>query len=294
MSSDSTEHRDTRVSLNDDQFCYVRLLDQSQYTFVDPNPEINCNRLGHHGDRVSEGIQIFEFALLIEPSAEEIDKLLVLAGFTEASDLFTLSDNSDLTSFTTHIDRSAANQIYAGTKVDKMIFRGQQGRHPISCELHCKALSMTEGTYSGTPITNRGAPYAFSAGSLALPTAYRFNSWVQVLDNHLAARWNDEVTASALANVERTVHMGINTPYTTSEKALLTTAIGASRLTGLTGTVTFSATPRSTTFEYFDLKWEANPPDLPGKPHEVRMPIWFKAYETDDNHEVEVTNVLAP
>lgn len=282
----------TGLALNGYQFCFVKIQDLSRFTFVDPNNRLICGGYGHKLERVTPGMQIFRLKVLLEPHPGELDILLPLIGYTEGStDTFT--PKSALDEFTTLIRRKSSTNVthtYSNCVINKAIFRGQKGLHPVSVELDLFARGFSEGsTFSPSAIT-ADAPYAFTMGALSLGGASRpFDSFAWVHDNHVQERWNNSVTATALQNVERTIHLGVNTPYTDDEDDLLTTFISSGREAGIAASLTYTNGGQSLAFAHTKVLWEGTPPSIGPKPAEVRMFQFYKAYENGANPEVTIT-----
>lgn len=287
----------SRLQLNGQQYCFVKVQDQSSFKFVDPNGELICSSYDHRDERVAIGPRLIRLHVLLEPTPEEYNLLLPLIGLTEAADVFTPTNS--LTSFNAQVDYSGVDVgNYLVGKVDKAIWRGQQGLAPVSLELQMIFQDFNLDSAFSATAAGLNAPYEFTSGVFGMgatgDTTRRFNSFVCVHDNHLRARFNNAETADNIINVQRTVHLGINTPYTASEDDLLIDGItNSTRLTGQQANLAFTRSPQSMTFDFPNLKWEAKPPDITGKTQETRLMQYYKAYTLSTGALYSITNVLS-
>ncbi len=279
----ATSTLDTRLAINGTEMSAVRVIPTSKYMFVDPNPELMQGDLDHNLERVSEGIQLHGLRVLMEPHPGELDVLIPLIGYSESpTDTFTPADS--LTSFSTLVQLKASTKTvhtYGSCKINRAVFRGQKGLHPVSLELDIWALTLSEGsTYAPSTITQQ-APYAFTKGSLSLRgTATALSSFVWVHDNDLQRRINNSTTADVLQNVNRVVHFGCNTPYTDDEDDILTTFISSGREAGIAGALTYTNGTKNLVFTMPKMLWEVTPPVIGPKPAEVRLDQFYKCYST--------------
>lgn len=280
------------VAINGTRICFIQCTPLTKFGFVDPNPQLMCGIYDHLLERVTPGQQIHGFRLLCAPHPGELDVLIPLIGLTESpADTFTPADS--LTSFTSLLKLKTTTNVtitLSDCVVNRAIFRGQKGRNPVTLELDIFGKTYSEGaTFNPSTITVQ-APYAFTLGSLSLrSTATAFSSFVWIYDNHVARRFNNSVTADVLQNTDRTVHFGVNTPYTDDEDDILATFTSSGREAGIAGTITFTNGAKNLVFAHTKALWEATPPTLGPKPDEVRMFQFYKAYANGSNPSVTIT-----
>ena len=294
----TSESVGARLSLNGLQHCFVRAEDHSRFALVDPNGELMCSGYDHLEERVAIGPRLIRLHVLLYPTPERWDALLGLIGFTEGgSDVWTPMDT--LTEFNAQLDYDGVDVgNYLSGKVDVAIIRGQQGLNPVSCELQMifQNADLT-AAFSGTAET-KNAAYEFTSGTLGLGStgadSRLFNSFVIVYNNHLRVRFNNQTTATNIANTQRTIHFACNTPFTSSELDLLSDAIvDSTRLSGQEATLAFTRSPQSMSWFFENLKWETSFPSIPRKDAEIRLGQQYKAFAQGSDPVVTVTNVLA-
>lgn len=289
----------SRLSINGQQYCFVKVEDKSEFKYVDPNGQIICGGYDHQGERVAIGPRLVRLHTLMYPTPEEWDLLLPLIGFDEDADVFTPKDT--LTSFNAQVDYSGVDVgNYKTGVVDKAIARGQQGLTPVSLELQMvfQDFDLT-AAFSGTSMT-LNAPYEFTASSSGFQlgstgaNTRRINSFVWVYDNQVKGRFNNSITADNLPNTQRIVHLGVNMPYTGDEDDILTDGIvDATRLTGYEANLTFTRSPQSLAFAFENLKWETSPPSVGPKGEETRLMTFWKCYAESTDPLMTITSTLS-
>lgn len=276
----STEVVATGLAIDGYQYCYTRIVPLITYQIQDFNPQIMCGTLDHLSARVAKGIQLHGWRILMAPHPGELDRLLPLIGTTEATNVFSPTDT--LTEFTVLV-RLKSDTINVWTtslcKVDKAVFRAQLGANPLTLQLDVIGKTSTPdgGTFSPTSITT-DAPYEWTAssGAVSIGGAVRAcRSFAFLYDNHLVRRFNNSVTADAIANIMRTVHFAFDTPYTDDEDDLLTTATGSTRTAGIAGSVTFTHSAQSFAISVDKMVWEAKPPSILRKDLDIRLDQYY-------------------
>lgn len=288
----ATEAIATGVAINGTRVCFVSAQPLIKYEYVDPNDHLMCGVLDDVIETVTPGIEHHGWRILLEPHPAELDLLIPLIGYTESpTDTFTPLDT--LTTFTTlvRLKSSTANAIStANCVVDKAIFRGQKGLNPVSLQLDILGRSSSEtATFSPSTLT-RAAPYPFTSGVLTLDsTARKFDQFVLVHDNHVRKRFNNSVTADTLANVRRTIHLGVNTVYDDDTDDLLTTFIASTRNTGIAANLQFTRNNQELTWDFTKVLWSATPPSIPGKEAEVRMYQFYQAVKSGSDDLCTIT-----
>lgn len=276
----STEWMATGLSINGFSYCYVRVIPLIKYTFVNANPMIMCGSLDHLAARLLPGIQLHGWRFLMAPHPGEIDKLLTWIGYSETNDVFTPNDTLTAYDVAVRLKSSTLN-VWTTTacKVDKAIFRAQQGMNPLMLQLDVLGKTSTPdgGTWNPTSITT-DSPYEFTSLALSMNSVARaVRSYVWAQDNHLALRFNNSVTADVVANTMRTIHTGVDTPYTDDEDDLLTTATGATREDGIPIVATFTHGNQSLQFSTPLNAWEAKPPAILSKAQDIRLDQYYLA-----------------
>lgn len=288
----------TQLALNGKEFCFVSVQNQSVWHLVDGSDRTMCGVLDHISAHVVPGITVMRCSVLLEPTPEELDVLFPLLGFTESpTDTFTITDT--IPAFTMIQDLSAKVHTYSGCKVDKWFLRGQKGLTPVTLELQILGLSMSEGaagSFSADAISATG-PYAFSMGTLTLRSETRaFDRFVLMGDHHMNVQHNNSVNATSIAATQRTLALGVSTPYTFSatasedETALFTDAIAAARAAGTAGILAFAnGNGQSTSLALANCKIEPTPPSIPNKA-EVRLDQYYKLYKSGSTAAVIATH----
>ncbi len=272
----------------------VRFIDRTKYMLVDPGPEVFSGILDNPKELVSAGIQFFGFQVLLYPTVAQLDTILPLIGFAESpTDTFTLTDDYSGLSFSTIVDRVAKVHTYTGCIIDKAIFRGQKGTKPVSLELHILALGMSEGnagSFSATTPTLT-APYAFNTGTLNLGgSGEAFDRFALAIDNHAVVQHNNSETPTSIQPSWRSINLGCSAPYTSDEIAILTTHIGATRADGVAASVVLARGNFSTTFTCANAKWEATPPTVMGKGHEIRLDQMYSIHKSGSTAALIITH----
>jgi len=279
-----------RIQVDGNWMCFKRIQDKTNISLMDNNDEVSCGKFYHTKEKVDEGIVVPKLHFLFQPSPEELDIILPWIGFTETTDVFAL--DGAVSSAPVILDRVATVDDLGNAYVDKAIFRGQKGRSPLSVELICicdQVPDIDGGTWSASAPTHTAA-YPFHRAVLtAEGSAREFSSFVYVIDNHLAVNHNGNrvPTAFEIGGPGQTHHLGIDTPYTSSETVLLTNPIAS--VAGAAGSIVFTRGGQSTTFAFHNMKTEANPPDV-AKPEEIRLKTFYRIYGSGSTHPVQITH----
>ena len=288
----------SRLQLNGQEYCFVRAQDQSRILVVDPNNEIICGGYAHRGERVRPGPRLIRLHTLLYPTPTAWNTLLPLIGYTESDDVF--SPTNSLTTFSAQVDYDLGGTgNYRNGKVDRAIARGQQGLNPVSLELQMVFEDFDMDAEFSASSPDIDFSYEFTSGTLSLGSTgvpeRKFASFVWVRDNHLRSRLNNETTPTNIATTQRTIHLGISTPFTTDESDLLTDPLDdATRIAGQVGSLLFSVSPQSLQFEFPQLVWtEAKPPDIERKDAEIRIDQYYKAFQSGSTDDCTITNILS-
>lgn len=279
----STEFMSTGLSINGYSICYVRIVPLIRYSFVNANDQIMCGTLDQLSARVLPGIQLHGWRILMAPHPAEWERLLPLIGYEELSaDTWTPTDT--LTEFAIGVRlKSSTLNVWttSGCKVDKAIVRGQQGMNPVYLQLDCLGKTSTPdgGTWNPTSITV-DSPYEFtsSSGQVSVNSTVRaVRSVVWAQDNGLQLRFNNSVTADVVANTQRKIHVGLDTPYTDDEDDILTTFTGSSREDGVPISAYFVHGNQQLGFSIPLAVWEAKPPSILSKAQDIRLDQYYLA-----------------
>lgn len=284
----STEFMATGLAIDGKRYCYVRIVPLISYKIVNANPQIMCGTLDHLAERVLPGIQLHGWRILMMPHPGELNNLLPLIGTSETNDVFSPVDT--LTTFTVLV-RLQSSTINVWTTsdcvVDKAVFRAQMGANPLALQLDLIGKTSTPdgSTFSPTSITV-DSPYEWTATNGAVSiggSARACRSMAFAWNNHVMARFNNSVTADALANTMRTIHFAFDTPFTDDENDLLTTATGSSRTDGIAGSVTFTHGSQSFKADVPKMVWDgAKPPAILSKSQDIRLNQFYLAVKGTD------------
>lgn len=283
----------TGLAINGLRMQFVSCLPLIKYTLVDPNPYLMCGVLADVIEVITPGIEHHGWRVVMMPHPGEMDILTPLWGFTESpTDTFTPTET--LTSFTTlvRLKSSTVNVITTSNCVmDKVVLRGQKGNNPITCQMDIIGRSSAEGsTFNPTSVT-RDAPFPFTAGALSeAGGVIEFDACVLLLNNHIRKRFNNSVTADVLQNVRQTLHVGINTPYTDTEDANITTGISSSRHAGVALNLGWTFNSKRHIWDITKAVWpDATFPGIPGKESEVRSYRYYQAAKSGSSAAWTVT-----
>lgn len=275
-----------QLAIDGDKYCFTKFEDKSIFKMVDGSEEAICGRLDRHKDRVTEGIIIPRFTLTMQPTPEEIDRILPWIGYSETSDVFTPITDFSSNGLDVEYSPVASLITYTGAMIDKAIWRGRKNGPPIELELECMATNIDiddGGTFSASTFT-KTSPYAFNEANLSLGgSSELYQSLVLVEDHKLYMQHNNSVTPTSLRPQDRQFFLGLDTPYTSDEVTLIsaftgeTTAATSPDITGFAGSFIASRGNFSLTGAMHNLKQEARLPSTLGKV-EIRAKHWFQIY----------------
>lgn len=278
----------SRVDIGGRWMCIERIEDMSNRSVMNSNDDVSCGYPYEIEDAIDEGIHVPKLKILMRPRPEDLDVLLPWIGTAETSDTFALT--SAAASETLLIDRVETVDDCGNAYVDKAIFRGNRGRGGMSLELQviCDQFpDIDGGTWSATAPTST-APYPFHRASLTAEGGTKsFASFVFVHDNKLVVNWNNSQTPNAFEIGKRKFTLGVDTPYTSSETALITAPI--SDIAGTSGNVTFTRGGQSFVISANSLVPEVNPPDVVHN-EEIRLKTFWTCYGSTSNKPVTYTN----
>lgn len=291
------------ISIGGTKFCYVQLEDQTVYYHVDGSKESMCGSYySKHKDRVRTGIIVPKVKLTMQPTPEELDALLPLWNFSESVDVWTPGEDfSSLTAFDLEHYKEADVTTYSNGLVDTVVLRAQKGAKPWALEMTVvfdnvsRADGASEMGDSLTAATT--APYSLSDATLTLNSASEeCQSVVSVFNYNLAVQHNNSVTPTSIRPTDIDMFLGVDTPWTSDEVALLSAFTGETAgpttraVTGYSGSLAFSSGTKSTTITYHNLKLpQAKLPSVMGK-EEIRNKMFFEAFGDSSNMPLTITN----
>lgn len=294
----ASEARASQLAIGGYKICFRQIVSETKYELVDGSEGRICGSRFPQADNVVPGMKMFRHRILMEPTAEELDYLLVAMGLTESpTDTFSLGE--EVASFAMIIDRVAKVHTYATCYCDKAILRGQRGSKPVSLELQIISTSESEGnagSFSANSISTRTGPYAFNGMStLSIGgTPYQHDQFALMVDHKLAPRYNNAVTPDDVNATSCDIFLATTLPYTSTEAGLYTTGTGSSRATEIAGIITLAYGNVSTVFTLSYLKYEATPPSIESKFSEIRLPLFYRAYADGANLPLVVTHDGTP
>lgn len=278
-----TETVITGVAINGSEMCYLSADDETLFTYVDPNGNLMCGTPDHVAARVVPGMEIVRVTLLLAPTPGELDVIVPLLGTTESpADTFDPVDAGP-PAFPLLLKRNSDKvHAHSGSRINKAVFRSQAGLHPLTLELEIFSLTWSEGSTFNPAAVTPDFSYTHTDGALTIddygadrnPSAF---AWA--LDNHLAPRFNNSVTADTLGFFQRTLHIGCNLPYDHVHDDILTTfTTAATRHEGVALSMSYDRGGKQLQFSHDNVKWEARPPKILNKAEDVRLNCFFKAY----------------
>lgn len=275
-----------KLAIDGNKYCFTSFKDESVFRRVDGSEESICGNLDHYKERVTEGIVLPKFTVKMQPTPEEYNTLLPWLGYSESTDVFTPISDFSSTGVTVLYFPVSALWTYSGVQVDKAILRGSKGGPPLELELQCMGTGLTVtdgGSFSASTITST-TPYVFHNLTLSLAgNAEVFQSFVAVEDHKLFPQHNNSTFPTSLFPRDRLYYLGLDTPYTSDEVALLSAftgevgAVTSPSQAGYAGSLVATRGARSCTWAYHNLKAEVNAPDVPGR-EEIRARFWYQAF----------------
>lgn len=284
------------------EYCFTRIEALGQHEITDPTDETICGKLDGSEERVQGGLKRLIHRVYLDPTPNELDKLLLLSGFEESpTDTFSNEDSSEdsiePTAFTMIIDRVAMVHTYTGSKIMRWAFTGQKGSRPVGLILDIYSLAVTEaaaGSFSASAIT-ADVNYALFNGALTIQGETReFDRFLLDCNFHPEVEYNNSQTPTSIHATKRTTKLAVNTPYTqagaTAEEDLFTTPAITNTHAGATGTLvlTRSDVSKSTTFTFGNLKPIVKPPSVQKK--QLRLPLTYNAYRTGSTESLVITH----
>lgn len=291
----------SKLAIDGNQFCFESFKDMSVFQYWDGSEEAICGDLDSFLSRTGEGIVIPKFKIVMSPTPEEEDLLYPLAGFSESTDVFTPIDDFSSISFDVEAYKVASLDTFTGAMFDKLTWRGRKGGGAWKLEIEGYATGLTVdagGTFSASSITKTSS-FVFHQSVLNLNSgAEAFQSGVISLNNNLYVQHNNSQFPTSIRPQYREFGLGVDTPYTSDETALLTAFTGETDATppgddpsstGYGGSVVCTRGGLSRTFTFYNLKSAAKLADIDGRT-EIRNRMWFKAFGDASNKPMTITN----
>lgn len=294
----SSESSVARIAFNGVQMCFEKVDPKSVWENTDATEENICGTLEREQADVLPGIQRHRHHITMYPTRAELATLLPLAGLAESpAGTFTASDT--LPSFDLQIDRVAEAHLYDDSYVDVFILSGQRGRKPLKVQMQIVSKEEEDTSFSASPATAQ-APIAFidgniTSGGFNFMSADRlFDRFALVLNHKVASRFNNNETADYIVPTDHDYSLGISIPYTATHKDIYDAFTSATRHEGAAGTLQFSRGGLDTLITMGNLKWQANPPAIPGKPEDIRQDIYLQIFKDGSTPSIVITNDATP
>jgi hypothetical protein len=257
---------------------------------IDDGDENLRGTRSHLQDRVNDGPVFVGGPINMNPTPEELDDLFPrILGAAAVGNVFSLAET--VPAFQVMIDRVAKVHTYTTCYVNRAIFSGRKGK-PIRLQLQIIGTDESEASSGSFPVITDSVeqPYVFNEGVLTLISATRlFDRFILVIDNRLEREFNNSLTATDITAADRGIFLATSTPYTSDETTLYTTPVGS--VAGTAGTLVFTKGAQSTTFTFANLKSFPRSPSVVRGKRQIRLPLRYKAFETANTKELEVTHV---
>ncbi len=241
-----------------------------------------------HAARTRLGTYEVAGNITLHPDPASLDLLLPrILGAAEAADVFALAET--LPHFGVMIDRVAKVFTYSGCKVNRAWFRSRAGGL-LELELEIFGKTETVGNVGTFPALTLGtsaayAPYVHSDAVLTLVGSTRVMTGVEIeIDNHLARRFSNSVSATDVSPQDRTITLRATTPYTSSEADLY----GQSPA-GVTAGVVYTNGNMSTAFTFGVAQFPDTSPVVNAR-GEITLPLAGVARMTGSTKELAVTH----
>jgi hypothetical protein len=233
-------------------------------------------------------------SVVLEPTPEELAILFpLILGAAASGTTFALAET--VPEFMTHHDR--VSKVFAGNymKVARATFSGSPGT-PIRLAIDLVGKTWTtaaSGTFpSLTPSVT--AMYMFHDCVLALSgmAAVEIDQFELVIDNGLITdRFHNSQTLTDIPEGDRSITLGISTPYGSTYATLQATLIASAA--GTAGTLTITNGNYSTLFTFGALVVPEETPTIPGR-GPIALPLVLSAKQTGTTKEVVVTHDSTP
>ncbi len=251
-------------------------------------------------ERVRTGAYTVKGVLRVNPSPEFMDLWLprILGGAEGGNDVFSVQDDLATNgTFALLIDRTFDIFQYTDLMVNRAMFRGramlEDEETPQPIELFLELFGKTETIDKTWPdpapaigVAATDYPYTFEDAVLNLQSSARnMMRWQLLIDNHLAVRFSNSLTATSITPRRRSVRMQVVTPATSDETALYDQA-----LAGTTGSVVFTNGSYVLTFTFGGaVQVPPLSPVVPGK-EEIVLELDNYIHKASTNVELTVTN----
>lgn len=246
---------------------------------------------GHRG-RDSEvnvnGLVDVSGNIVIAPTFTGLGVLLPwILGGTTALNVTPLADT--LQAFVATIDRGADVFTYTGLKVDKAIFKSQKGNAPLTLELQLVGIDSTTGAAGSFPALTipLEQPFMHYNGVFTFNAIARNVEDVTItIDNHLDRdQYRNSETRQVIPEMDRTVTIEANTPWTADESDLLTLALGG----GVGATIVYTdVSGKVLTFTFATLQLPQEDPSVQSRGAQVGLKTTFLARRLAGADEVKI------
>ena len=235
-------------------------------------------------ERVRKDVQNISGDIVIPFSPVIFDFILPLAlGGTEAADSFPLAET--VASFFVMAERGGQTFEYE-VYVNKMTLRGSSAG-PVEMILNLLGKTELEDVSAFPALTEpTDAPYQIEDLVLQYAAATReILDFELSVDNVLAARFRNSITAQHIVATDRIVMLKTTNPWSADEEVHYRAALG-----GTAGLLTFTNGTVSATATLAAIEWKDDTPIVPGKVAEVPFVLEGQCFKTGSTLEVVFTN----
>lgn len=271
---------------------FVWLRQNSSYQLTDSGAEAINGFLDPMETRVTAGLTVIDFTVMLEPTISDLDVILPKLCFAESpTDTFTMDQTLD--SFTTILAMGPKFHTISTCYIDKAIFRHQRGSTPLRLELRIFGTSESLADADpGVAAFADGVGYPFPDVTVNVPglSDMKVDRVAIGIDNKVMREWNNSTTLTSACPTAREIYLATSSPYTDTEEAVYSTPAGGTLSTAGGSVVWNRGDGRSTTFTFEHLQLLAKPPDILGKDKEVRLDQFYRAYRTASAPALVVTH----
>ncbi len=285
----------TQLAINGQQFPFISYRPVVVQELMDGQTQAITGNLQPYDERWDAGILRINHRVILEPTPQELDVLLLLMGFAESpTDTFTLGQS--LTSFTLLVDMVTKVYTYTDTVIGRWRLQGRRGSTPIRLILDMMGKARpTEGNAGSFSATARktDAPIPFTRGTLTLDsTAREYNQFDLVCDFNVASQYNNSQVPTDLCPTNMQMALATSVPFDSTNLNLTKTPIISNTVSSITGTLAFARSPMSSSWALAALRPEQRMPDILGKT-EIRAPLFYRVNRTSSNEAIIVTHTSA-
>lgn len=280
------------IALNGQTFPFISYRPQVVQEPMDGSTQAITGNLQSFDERWDAGIMRIEHRLVLEPTPQELDVLLLLMGFAESpTNTFTLGQT--LTSHTLLVDMVTKVYTYADTVIGRWRLQGRRGNTPVRLILDLMGKTRpTEGNAGSFSATARktDAPLPFSRGVLTLnSTAREHNQFDLACDFNVASQYNNSQLPTDLCPTNIQTFLATSVPFDSTNLALTSTPVISNTITSITGSLAFTRGSMSSSWALAALRPVQRMPDIAGKT-EIRAPLFYRVNRTAANASIIVTH----